>query len=77
MRVFAVLLLLLTSSIVVPANAAERCPADTFEASMAIWPIGAIPTRQTRIGRHPCGRRMKCTGGLQVGTKIRRSCRWL
>jgi hypothetical protein len=41
-----------------------------------VWAKGNIRTGQTVTGKHPCGRRITCTGGV-LGSKGSRQCRWL
>jgi hypothetical protein len=53
------------------------CPADAATASRDIWPAGAISNGKKVTGRHPCGRRMQCTGGTSASNAGSRECRWL
>ena len=55
---------------------AQKCPADAVEASVAVWPTGSIKSGMTVTGRHPCGRRITCTGGARNAPGTRQ-CRWL
>ena len=58
------------------AATAQQCPPDAVEASVAVWPTGSIKSGMSVTGRHPCGRRITCTGGARnaPGTW---QCRWL
>ena len=62
-------------ALVPSAGYAADCPADAFKASMAIWPLGAIKTGQTKTARHPCGRQITCVGG-SFQPKTLRTCHW-
>jgi hypothetical protein len=70
-------LLLVAASVLAPsaANAANRCPADPFKASKAIWNWGDLRTGETKTAKHPCGRQMTCIGG-RFDPLVRRSCHW-
>jgi len=51
------------------------CPADPRKASLTLWAAGSIPTGHTVSGKHPCGRQLTCTGGVQ-NNFTSRSCHW-
>ena len=55
---------------------AQRCPADPFTASKALWKWGDVRTGQTKTGRHPCGKQITCIGGRLEPTLVRRQCHW-
>jgi hypothetical protein len=55
---------------------AQRCPADPFKASTAIWKWGDIQTGQMKSARHPCGKQITCIGGRFEPTLVRRQCHW-
>jgi len=54
---------------------AAGCPADARKASLTLWAAGSIPTGHTVSGKHPCGRQLTCTGGVQNNFSSR-SCHW-
>jgi hypothetical protein len=55
---------------------AKNCPANATKASFAVWPPNSIATGYTATGKHPCGRRLACTGG-DTGRTASRRCHWL
>jgi len=54
---------------------AARCPANPHRASLALWPVGTIPTGSTVTGTDPCGRALTCVGGIH-GIFASRQCHW-
>jgi len=54
---------------------AAGCPADPHSASLALWPVGTIPTGSTVTGMHRCGRALTCVGGIH-GIFASRQCHW-
>ena len=54
---------------------ARDCPVDARNASLVLWPGGAIPTGRTVTGAHPCGRKLTCVGGVP-GNFASRQCHW-
>ncbi|MBI1384580.1 MAG: hypothetical protein GC150_06695 [Rhizobiales bacterium] len=53
-----------------------NCPANATAASLSVWGRGSISTGDSVSGRHPCGRRLSCTGG-STRTGRPRTCSWL
>jgi hypothetical protein len=67
---------LLVALILAPSVAeAKDCPSNAVRASTDVWSAGSIPPGRTLTKTHPCGRQLKCTGGIRNDIWTRR-CYW-
>jgi len=75
-RIFRVIAIVFILGAIPSALHAENCEANATKASFTLWPENSIPTGQSVVGKHLCGRDLTCVGG-QTGVKGSRRCRWL